>query len=169
MPAQSRRKDAARNRDARKDRMTRSRRSARGVLSFTIDASTGRVLKVETLDAKGARREVSEKEKATLARARTERIEDALEQAFEAGIECVLGGEVEAPEVNDSDNDVALRHVLVSPLMQQSPASRLLQREVLDRAILETLLQHSLTSGSTPGGRHAAGAGSESPASPPTL
>jgi len=169
MPAQSRRKDSARNRDARKGRMTRSRRSAGGVLSFTIDASTGRVLKVETLDAKGARREVSEEEKATLARERTERIEDALEQAFEAGIECVLGGEVEAPEVNDSDNDVALRHVLVSPLMQQSPASRLLQREVLDRAILETLLHHSLTSGSTPGGRHAAGAGSESPASPPTL
>ena len=149
--------------------MTRSRRSAGGVLSFTIDASTGRVLKVETLDAKGARREVSEEEKATLAQERTERIEDALEQAFEAGIECVLGGEVEAPEVNDSDNDVALRHVLVSPLMQQSPASRLLQREVLDRAILETLLHHSLTSGSIPGGEPAAVAGSELPASPPTL
>jgi len=127
------------------------------------------VLKVETLDAKGARREVSEEEKATLARERTERIEDALEQAFEAGIECVLGGEVETTEVNDSDNDVALRHVLVSPLMQQSPASRLLQREVLDRAILETLLHHSLTSGSIPGGGQAAGAGSEPPSSPPTL
>ena len=90
-----------------------------------------------------------------------ERIEDALEQAFEAGIECVLGGEVEAAETTESDtNDVAVRHVLLSPLMQQSPASRLLQREVLDRAILETLLHHSLTSGSVPRGENAAGTGS---------
>jgi hypothetical protein len=166
MSAHPRHKDSPRNHhNTARNRDSRREQREVDAFSFTLDASTGRVVKVETLDASGTRREVSEQEKANLARERTERIEDALEQAFAAGIECVLGGVDEVSEVGETDKDAAIRHVLVNPLMRDSTANRLLQREVLDRAILETLLNRSITSGSVPG----SGMETDSEATPPVL
>jgi len=111
--------------------------------TFTIDASTGQVVKFETFDATGVRHELSDEEKASLAAEGSERLEEALEEAFEAGIDCVLGGNGHA-ERDESEQDAQLRHLLLTPLIKDSPARRLLQRDVLGRAILGTLIQHSM-------------------------
>ena len=129
-----------------------TQQSADEFYSFTIDRTTARVVKVEALDANGARHEVSDQEKANLVRGTSAPIEEALEEAFAAGIDCILGDEPEPDETAASAQDVELRHVLVAPLIQQSPANRLMKREVLDRVIFDTLLQHSIKpSPATPG------------------
>jgi hypothetical protein len=117
------------------------------LFSFTIDVTTAQVVKVETLDASGARHEVSDREKANLAPNGSERLEEALEEAFQAGIDCILGGAEDPDDAEESAQDAELRHVLVAPLIKQSPAKRLLRRDVLDRAILKTLIQRSMKPG----------------------
>src|SRR5262245_3659381 len=64
---------------------------AGNLLAFTVDATTGNVVSVESLDASGARRRVSVRQQKSLAREGRERLESVLEEAFEAGIDCVLG------------------------------------------------------------------------------
>ena len=137
------RKDSAKPNASGRKRRTNGGRSAGKLYSFTIDSSTARVVNVETLDASGARHEISDHEKASLARKTSERLEQALEEAFEAGIDCVLGGG-KGQEERESKQDKEIRRVLLSPLIQRSPAKRLLDREVLDRAILDTLFEHSM-------------------------
>jgi hypothetical protein len=132
------------NRSPQKEqKMSEGDQSGGKLLTFTIDASTGQVVKFETLDATGVRHELSDEEKASLAQEGSERLEEALEEAFEAGIDCVLG-ENGRDETEESEQDAQLRHLLLTPLIKDSPAKRLLQREVLGRAILGTLIQHSM-------------------------
>src|SRR4051812_17966276 len=102
MPARPRRKNSrrrnasARNRHSRKEeRMTDTGQPAGNLVSFTIDPATGRVVKVESLDTNGGRYEMSEEQKASLARGGIDRLEEAVEEAFAAGIDCVLGAEQE--------------------------------------------------------------------------
>src|SRR5215469_118356 len=67
--------------------------SAAQLLTFTIDAKTGQIVKFESLDESGVLHELTAEEKATLAReAMGDQLEEIVEQAFEAGIACVLGG-----------------------------------------------------------------------------
>jgi hypothetical protein len=130
--------------------MTDIDQSAGRLLAFTIDASTAQIVKLESLDAGGGRHELSEEEKNSLVHARGEgRLEEVLEQAFEAGIDCVLGGS-EADSGKESEEEAKLRHLLLTPLIEHSAAKRLLQREVLNRAMLETLIQHSMKSQAAP-------------------
>jgi len=117
--------------------------SAGKLITFTIDANTARIVKLESLDATGARHELSDEEKASFVRQGAAKLEDALEQAFEAGIDCVLG-EGAQDDGQESQEDAKLRHLLLTPLIEHSAAGRLLQAEVLHRAILETLVQHSM-------------------------
>jgi hypothetical protein len=115
------------------------------LFSFTIDANTAQIVKFESLDASGARHELSDEEKANLVKeAGEENLEEALEEAFEAGIACVLGGGNKHEKTEESDEDAELRHLLLAPLMEHSAAKHLLQREFLHRAILDTLIQHSM-------------------------
>ena len=119
--------------------------------AFTIDATTAQIVKLESLDASGTSHELSEDEKESLAKgASKEGVEEALEQAFEAGIACVLGGEFAQDLVEDkakeSEEDAELRHLLLKPLIEHSAAKNLMKREVLNRAILETLIEHSMKS-----------------------
>ena len=113
------------------------------LIAFTIDANTAQVVKLESLDATGARHELSDEEKATLVHEGAGKLEDALKQAFEAGIDCVLGDGAQ-DESAESQEDAKLRHLLLTPLIEHSAARRLLQPEVLHRAILETLVHHSM-------------------------
>lgn len=137
------------NRSPQKEqKMTEVDQSGGKLFTFTIDASTGQVVKFETLDATGVRHELSDEEKASLAQEGSERLEQALEEAFAAGIDCVLG-EDGHDETEESAQDAQLRHLLLTPLIKDSPAKRLLQREVLGRAILGTLIQHSMKPPST--------------------
>jgi hypothetical protein len=114
------------------------------LLAFTIDANTAQIVKLESLDAGGGRHELSDEEKTSLVHPGGEgRLEEVLERAFEAGIDCVLGGS-DADSSKESEEEAKLRHLLLTPLIERSPAKRLLQREVLNRAMLETLIQHSM-------------------------
>lgn len=131
---------SARKRNERKAASTTP--TGGNLYSFTVDATTGEVVKVETLNAEGTRRKVPERQRKALARKGRERFEEVLVEAFEAGIDCVLG---DSPEPSESDRDAELRHELVAPLIKRSSASRLLKPESLNRAILGTLMQHSVS------------------------
>lgn len=120
--------------------------SAGNLLSFTVDVNTGHVVTVETLDATGTRRRVSVRQQKFLAREGRERLESVLEEAFEAGIDCVLGDSDQA-DAAEGELDAKLRHDLIAPLIQGSPAGRRLKRELPYRARLGTLIQSSLDSG----------------------
>ncbi|MBA1156830.1 hypothetical protein [Microvirga mediterraneensis] len=113
--------------------------------AVTLDAKTGTIIQIEGIDATGARHELSKDEKAELARDNGRAgLEQLLEQAFEAGIACVLGGEDEAVGAREPKEEADLRRILLKPLIDESPAARLMRRDVLDRAIVETLIHHSL-------------------------
>jgi hypothetical protein len=128
----------------KEEKMTQIVESVGKVFAFTIDATTAEVVKLETLDASGARRELSEEEKATLAQAGTEGgLEEFVARAFEAGIGCVLGDDEREDKTDEPVEDAELRHLLLAPLIEQSPAKRLVQREALNRAILGTLIRHA--------------------------
>jgi hypothetical protein len=112
--------------------------------AFTMDAKTGEIIQIESIDAAGARRELSKDEKASLATGNGRPgLEQIIEQAFEAGIACLLGGEDEPDEAKE---EAELRHILLKPLIDESSAAGLMRPDVLDRAIVETLIHHSLTS-----------------------
>jgi hypothetical protein len=114
------------------------------LFAFTIDTSTAQIVKLEALDASGARRELSEEEKASLASAGTDAgLEEFVEKAFEAGIACVLGDDEQQDKAGEPADEAELRHLLLAPLIEHSPVKRLMQREALSRAILGTLIQHA--------------------------
>ncbi len=143
--------------------MTDTDQSTHRFFTFTIDAETGQVVKLETFDASGARYELSEQEKASLAQAGSERLEEVLEEAFEAGIDCVLGDGEESDPKSESSEEIELRQELLLPLIKRSRAKRLLRREILNRAILGTLISDSVkASAKVNGPGPAAGAGSQS-------
>ena len=119
--------------------------SAVKLFTFTIDADTAQVVKLETLDAAGARHELSEEEKASLAREGSAGgLEEFVERAFEAGIACVLGGDEPRDRVQESEEEGELRHLLLAPLIQHSTARHLVQPDALNRAILESLIQNAM-------------------------
>jgi hypothetical protein len=114
-------------------------------VTITIDAASAEVVRVEGLDATGTRRELSDEEKASLVNGgrRDELLEAVVEHAFEAGIACVLGDdEEETPP--ESPADAALRHQLLAPLIERSVVGRLRERAALNRAMLGTLIEHSM-------------------------
>lgn len=121
------------------------------LLTFTIDPRTAQIVKIEGSDPTGARHELSEQDKARLIKGHSDReqtLERVVERAFEAGIACVLDGEFENGNGGDSLEDVELTHRLLSPLIEHSSARALMSRTLLDRAILDTLIQHAMTSSS---------------------
>lgn len=114
------------------------------LFAFTINPKTAEIVKLESLDPNGARHELSEAEKTSLAVASAdEEIQDIVEQVFEAGIACVLGNEDSEHSV-ESAEDAELRHLLLTPLIEESPVRQLLRRDALSRAILGTLIRHSI-------------------------
>ena len=153
----ARRKEGLRAKSAsrQESKMTEAGSAIARHLAFTIDTQTGDIVKLERLDPNGARHELSESEKSQLVKARDTSalgLEDFLEQAFEAGIACVLGDEDTADLASETDADTELRRVLLTPLIEHSHARRLLRREVLGRAILGTLIKHAMQSDAPPSG-----------------
>ena len=129
--------------EAKEEKMTEIEKSAGKLFAFTIDADTAQIVKLETLDASGARHELSEEEKVSLAGEGSEGLEELVERVFEAGIACVLGGDEREDKTEEPAEEAELRHMLLTPLIEHSPARRLMQREALSRAILGTLIQHA--------------------------
>lgn len=122
-----------------------------GLVAFTLDVGSGRIVKVESVEPGGGdRRELSAEQALQLATRSGTTLEDVLERTFEAGISSVLDdasfdeaeGEGEAETEAESD----LRRAILRPMMERSAARHLLKREVLGRAILGTLIEDALAS-----------------------
>jgi hypothetical protein len=113
---------------------------------FTIDADTAQIVKLERVDPSGGRRELSPEEKtALIGRGGEDRIEEVLEQAFEAGIACALGDEP-GEATDETDEEAELRHLLLVQLMEQGGIKHFTNSDVLNRAIFGTLIQHAIES-----------------------
>ena len=122
------------------------------LLTVTIHAKTGQIVKIEGVDSAGRHHELSDEEKTNLARQKSNAtLEDIIEQAFEAGIACVLGDEDGKDDSPESANDADLRRLLLRPLIEDGAAERLMQRDLLNRAMLTTLIQNSTSSRPGPG------------------
>jgi hypothetical protein len=115
------------------------------LFAFTLDANTGQIIKLEKADSAGVRRQLSELEKLSLRSRKSWRTVEALvEQAFEAGIGCILGNEDEKDEAQDSEEsetEAEVRRTLLQPLLERGRTKTLFQRKVLGQAILATALQ----------------------------
>ena len=114
-------------------------------VTITIDAESAEVVRVEGVDATGARHELSDEEKASLMQERREeRVTALVEQAFEAGLACVLGVEEEEEKTTqETPEDAEFRRQLLAPLIERSGLGQLTERPALNRAILGTLIEHS--------------------------
>ena len=116
------------------------------LFTLTFDAKRGEVVKLERIDTNGVRHELSETDRATLVAERNEgRLGGILEQAFEAGIACVLGGTVSKDDERETEEEADLRRLLLRQLIEHSPAARFMRRDVMSRAALQTLIQAGLT------------------------
>ena len=119
------------------------------LLTITIQAKTGQIIKIQSAEGGGGGKELSDQERADLLKkASKDTLETLIEQAFEAGIACVLGDPIGRSEADESEEEADLRHLLLAPLIRHSPVQRLMQREVLSRALLGTVVQHGLDPGS---------------------
>jgi len=115
------------------------------LFTITFDAETGEVVKFERIDANGVRQDLSESDRTRLAGEKNERrLGGILEQAFEAGISCVLGGKANLEDERESEEEAELRHLLLRQLIEHSPAARYMRRDVISRAALRTLIQANL-------------------------
>jgi hypothetical protein len=114
-----------------------------GLITATIETATGKIIDVRSVDDAGASSELTTDRRAMLSEQIGEAsLEDLFEQAFEAGIASVLGDDDEADaEASESEEDVALRHQILQPMIEHSAARRLIQQEVLGRAIVGTLIR----------------------------
>ena len=114
-------------------------------VTITIDADSAEIVRVEGVDASGARHELSEEEKASfIQERRDDRLAVVVQTAFEAGIASVLGIEEEEDPTQESPEDVEFRRELLAPLIERSGLGQLTERPALNRAILGTLLEHSM-------------------------
>jgi hypothetical protein len=121
-------------------------------LALTFDVNTGTVVTFESVDPAGRRHKLSKSEKIDLAKENhVPTLEVLIENAFEAGIACVLGDGRQAgatePETQDDED---LRRLLLRPLIERSTAARLMKREMLRQAIVQTLLEDVAKSADSP-------------------
>jgi len=122
------------------------------LVALTLDAATGRIINVEGVDAVGTRHAFSEVEKARFVeKGGKATLERVVEQAFEAGIDYILGAESDEKKLPESAEDAELSRVLLRALIEHSTAKRLLGRDVLSQAMVATLIEQAA------GGRGAAG------------
>jgi len=103
----------------------------------TINAPMGRIVKVERID-NGKRHELAHDQWAKLiGDDEVEEIENALEEAFEAGIAAMLGEEYEDDEAYEDDEERDLRRALIAALLRRPPV----QRRILQRVVVSRLLR----------------------------
>jgi hypothetical protein len=127
--------------------------AAEALVVVTLKVSDGSILKIEATDPGGARHELTAAEAAKLLGDRpNSTVEGLVHQAFEAGIACVLdespAGAAADEASGESREDAILHDELLGALIERSPAKRLLRREVLNSALLGTII--SGASGGTP-------------------
>jgi len=117
-------------------------------LAFTLDAGTGEIIKIESSDSAGQRRELSKAERLDLAKeTRGAGVEALLERAFEAGIASLLDDEDRKEDDSETEEEAGVRQILLQPLMERTFAAHAMRREVLRQAIVQTLIRDIVSSG----------------------
>jgi hypothetical protein len=117
-------------------------------LAFTLDAGTGEIIKIESADSAGQRRELSKTERLDLAKeSRGAGVEALLERAFEAGIASLLDDEGKKEDESETEEEAGVRQILLQPLMERTFAAHAMRREVLRQAIVQTLIRDIVSSG----------------------
>ena len=114
-----------------------------GIYSFTVNTADGKILTVERVDPTGQRHPLTADDKRQLATGEPVMpLRHLVEQAFEAGIECVLG---EGPAKHDAESkeDGELSGILIQTLIEGGKAKELVKNERLHRAALATLIVHA--------------------------
>jgi hypothetical protein len=130
-----------------KDTSTGQAPSGVGRVALIVDVTTGEIVKFEAVDAAGVRRELSQNERAELAKAGPDAVEDLIERAFEAGIASVLDGEVGSDDEQETEKEAAVRRMLLKPLMEKSVAAGALRRKAVRLAIVASLIRHAAAAG----------------------
>jgi hypothetical protein len=111
-------------------------------LVFTVKANTGAIVKVEKIDSHGKPAEITNEELITLVGEDSlHDIETALDEAFETGITTVLEPESGGDANSMSDEEVKLRHELLTGIIGQGIRRRL-ERRLVQRLILSKALSH---------------------------
>jgi hypothetical protein len=124
--------------------------SAARLVSFTLEPETGRLIRIDAVDAAGNRSELPEELRSSLATGGdAATLDSVVAQAFEAGIDCVLGADGAAEDPEESDEDAELRRALLRSLIERSAAKRLLQPDVLGRAVIATWMAEATNSGTS--------------------
>jgi hypothetical protein len=137
--------DTERETQASSERKQKPSATQPELFTITFDAGTGEVIKFERIDPNGVRQDLSESDRARLATEKNEgRLGGILEQAFEAGISCVLGGRVDLDDERESKEEVELRRLLLRQLIEHSSAARYMRQDVMSRAALRALIQANL-------------------------
>jgi len=115
-----------------------------GIYSFTIDAAKGRIVTVESVDADGTRRPLTAEDKSKLAQSQpTMPLRRLVEQAFEAGIEYVLGEEA-ANETPETKAEGEFSGKLLRTMIEgSSKVKELIKGDALDRTVIDTLITHA--------------------------
>ena len=117
-------------------------------LAFTLDTSSGEIIKIESADSAGQRRELSKAERLDLAKeTRGAGVEALLERAFEAGIASLLDREDRKEDEGETEEEAGVRQILLQPLMERTFAAHAMRREVLRQAIVQTLIRDIVSSG----------------------
>ena len=138
-------KSATANRKPKPTPETR-KQAAAGLFAFTIDAGKGRIVTIEKVEGEGTRKPLTSQERTELAKAYDGMpLRRAVEQAFEAGIACVLG-EHEPGENPESSEDRELSSILLQTLIEGSAAKDLMKGETLNRMIVGTLFRNAAKS-----------------------
>jgi hypothetical protein len=121
-----------------------------GLVAIMVDLKGGRIVRIEYAGPAGDRHELSREDTARLAGDGPDAtLQRLVEQAFQAGIDCVLGSDAE-DEQGESKQDADISQALLRSLIETSPVTRLMKREVLDRAIIGTLIRHAADAGAEP-------------------
>ncbi len=114
------------------------------LVALTVEAATGRIVKLEGVDTGGARQELSEDVKARFAKAEVgATLQGLIEEVFEAGIACALGERTGHSESPESEEDAELSRLLLRSLLERSAAKRFMKREVLRQAIVGALIRQA--------------------------
>jgi len=121
-------------------------------LVFTLDASSGDIVRVDGLDQAGASQELSTEDKLQLARQNGHALNNLIEQAFEAGVACVLGSPGDDNDSPESEDEARVLHLLLQPLIDESATKGLINRAVPGRVVLDMLIQNAASSGSPDAG-----------------
>ena len=118
------------------------------LFALTIDAATGRIVALERVDDGGERHALSPEERTRLAKAQFgSPLRRLVEQAFEAGIEFVLGDSDDNEPESKADGE--LSRLLLRSLIERSRIRPLMENESLDAAAVGTLIGHAATNPST--------------------